>query len=49
MLASEIDVAAARAALETAENEPAGTPALAELQRKAIAQARAQIQMAEKS
>ena len=49
MLASEIDVAAARAALEAAENEPVSTPALAEIKRKAIAQARAQIQMAEKS
>lgn len=49
MLASEIDVAAARAALETAENESADTPALAEIKRRAIAQARAQIHMAEKS
>lgn len=49
MLASEIDVAAARAALEAAENESATTPALAEIKRRAIAQARAQIHMAEKS
>ena len=49
MLASEIDVAAARAALEAAESEPAATPALAEIKGREIAQARAQIHMAEKS
>ena len=49
MLASEIDVAAARKSLEAAQNESVVTPALAEIKRKAIAQARAQIQIAEKS
>jgi F-type H+-transporting ATPase subunit epsilon len=49
MLASEIDVAAARTALEAAENKSVATPALAEIKHKAIAQARAQIHMAEKS
>lgn len=46
---AEIDVEAARNALAAAEKEPAGTPALAEIKRKSIAQARAQIYMAEKS
>jgi len=49
MLASEIDLAAARAALEAAENESATTPALVDIKHRAIAQARAQIRMAEKS
>lgn len=47
--AAEIDVPAARAALATAEKEDASTPALAALKRKAIAQAQAQIRMAEKA
>jgi F-type H+-transporting ATPase subunit epsilon len=46
---AEIDVAAAREALDAAQKSEAGTPALAEIKRKAIAQAQAQIQMAEKS
>ena len=49
LLASEIDLAAARAALKAAENEPANTPALADIKHRSIAQARAQIRMAEKS
>ena len=49
MLASEIDVAAARDALEAAKQEPATSPALADLKSKSIAQAQAQIRMAEKS
>lgn len=47
--AAEIDVAAAKEALAKAENEPAGTSDLAEIKQKSIAQARAQIRMAEKS
>jgi len=47
--AAELDVAAARAALAAAEGESAETPALAELKQKAIAQAQAQIRLAEKS
>ena len=47
--AAEIDIAAAREALAQAEKEPAETPALSELKRKAVSQAKAQIRMAEKS
>lgn len=49
LAASEIDLEAARAALASAEQESADTPALADLKRKAMAQAQAQIKMAEKS
>ena len=46
---AEIDVAAARDALKKAEREPASNAAAIELKRKAIAQAQAQIRIAEKS
>lgn len=45
---AEIDVAAAREALAKAESDPADNAALMEIKRKAIAQARAQIRLAEK-
>ena len=47
--AAKLDIVAARAALEKAEAEPADKPELAELKQKAIAQARAQIRLAEKA
>ncbi len=47
--AAELDLTAAKNALANAENEPSDTPALSELKRKAIAQAKAQIRMLEKS
>ena len=47
--ADEIDLNAAREALSKAENEPTDKPELMELRTKAIAQARAQIRMVEKS
>lgn len=47
--AAKIDIVAAREALAKAEAEPANQPELAELKNKAIAQARAQIRMAEKA
>lgn len=48
MPADQIDVVAAREALEAAEKEPSDNLQLAELKQKSIAQARAQIRMAEK-
>ncbi len=47
--ASKLDIAAARVALENALQQETGTPALAAIKQKAIAQAQAQIRMAEKS
>ena len=47
--AAEIDVVAARETLAAAEDEPTDKPELAELRQKTIAQARAQIRMAEKA
>jgi F-type H+-transporting ATPase subunit epsilon len=47
--ADKIDVVAAREALAAAEAEPTDKPELAELRHKAIAQAQAQIRMAEKA
>lgn len=49
MPASEIDLKAAREALESAENEVSDNPQTAESKGKAIAQAKAQIRMAERS
>ncbi len=45
----EIDLAAAKAALEVAEAESASSPALAEMKQKAIAQAQAKIRIASKA
>ena len=45
--AAEIDVAAAKAALAEAEQQEAGNADLAAIKSKAVAQARAQIRMAE--
>ncbi|MCH2180627.1 MAG: ATP synthase F1 subunit epsilon [Mariniblastus sp.] len=45
--AGEIDLSAAKQDLETAEREPANNTELMELKQKAIAQAKAQIRMAE--
>lgn len=47
-LVSDIDLAAAKAALETATAMPSETEALAELKNKALGQARAQIRLAER-
>ena len=47
--ASEIDLTEARAALDAAERQPADNDQLAELKRKSVSQAQAQIRMAEKS
>lgn len=44
---TEIDIAAAREALSEAEKLPSGNTELAEIRRKAIAQAQAQIRLAE--
>ena len=49
MAAAEIDIAAARAALAEAEKSESDSPDFAESKRKAIARARAQIRVAEKS
>lgn len=49
MPAADIDLAAAKAALEEANNEAADNPQLAELKEKAIAQAKAKIRIAERS
>ncbi len=46
---AQIDVAAAREALQAAQNQAADSPELAEIKNKAIAQARAQIRLGEKS
>ncbi len=46
--ASKVDLVAARAALAKAESEPVGKAELAELRLKAIAQAQAQIRIAER-
>jgi len=45
--AAEIDVAAAKAALASAEQQEAGNADLAAIKAKAVAQARAQIRMVE--
>ena len=45
----EIDLAAAKTALEAAEAESASTPALAEMKQKAIAEAQAKIRIASKA
>ena len=47
--AAEIDLKAARAALDAAERATADDPLAAETRQKAIAQARAQVRIAEKS
>ena len=47
--AAEIDLTVARAALEAAERETADNRESAEIRQKAIAQARAQVRIAEKS
>ena len=49
LAAADIDVSAAKEALAKAEKEPSENPELAEIKQKAIAQARAQIRMAEKA
>jgi len=46
---AQIDVAAAREALQAAQNQAADSPELAEIKNKSIAQARAQIRLGEKS
>ena len=47
--AAELELTAAKNALANAENEPSDTPALSDRKRKAMAQAKAQIRMLEKS
>ena len=47
--AAKLDITAAKNALANAENEPSDTPVLSEIKRKAVAQAKAQIRMLEKS
>jgi F-type H+-transporting ATPase subunit epsilon len=47
--AAELDITVAKNALAKAENEPSDTLALSEIKRKAVAQAKAQIRMIEKS
>ena len=49
MSASEIDLKAARTALEAAENQSVNNPQMADQKEKAIAQAKAQVHMAERS
>ena len=48
-LASEIDAAEAKKALEAANELPSENAALAEVKRKAVSQAQAKIRVAEKS
>jgi F-type H+-transporting ATPase subunit epsilon len=47
--AAELDITIAKNALAKAENEPSDTLALSETKQKAVAQAKAQIRMIEKS
>ena len=47
--AGQVDLATARTALSEAESQPGNTSELSELRNRAIAQAKAQIKMAEKS
>lgn len=47
--AAELDITVAKNALAKAENEPSDTLALAEIKQRAVAQAKAQIRMIDKS
>lgn len=48
ILASKIDIVAAREALTAAQSQPSDKPELADLKQKAVSQAQAQIRLAEK-